>query len=835
MGTVNSKQECLEHRLWDIELRYASHRNSVHEVGHCKTDVRSVITRLRYTTLLEACALPDKERSLLTVRYLLRQGEDPNGNSAVTTPLINAVCQNNVRVVRELCAHGANVNKRTTSTLTPLSVATKYVKNKHLIYDHGGDQMSVIMSGAGPAFAAAEEIIHELYAHGADLKTIDEHENTHWFIPTAGIHVRLPCTANNSGETPLLSAAKRGQLTAVQFLCRLGADVNKQDKQGNTALICAASFGHVSVIRELCTNGADVNQCNDSGESPLFHAVQKGHSKAVRVLCEFGADTNKTYEDGNTVLFTAVKFGYTEIVHKLCEHGAGVNINQCNDSGESPLFHAVKKDHSKFVRVLCELGADINKTYEHGNTVLFTAVKFGYTEIVHKLREHGADVNTMNMLGQTPLRRAVVFNHRDIVRILCTYGANVNQRYFKKGNTLLFAAVTRRYTAVIQELCENGADVNKCNYLKQTPLHCATQQGHLDTVRTLTKCGADVNKADGQGNTALFIAASSGHEAIIYELCRGGADINKANHQGETPLYPAVTKGRVKTVEILCELGVDVNTNRAEMTPLTLAAKLLIMRTHGWLFSGTSFSLERMTILHLLLKAGSSPSSSAFHTKSPLTYALEAEEGCYLTADKRHLYCECLMLMLLAGYQVTPYDYQLMNSDDLCSLLATEGVLQYAHDMMCAQPPLLQELCKISLRRSVLNPIGKYIPKTGLPGRLQKYVLLERPNKTGDQRVRFSDYDWNTMPKLIRHALSLHTIPLAHAADRLPRNRFSPDLWRLVTENNVPKVLRRRTENDVPKLSHSKTRNETNTVRKIHLKVPMYRSRKGHGRKNNVC
>ena len=123
MGNVNSKQECLEERLWDIELRYASHRDSVHEVGHCKTDIRSVITRLRYTTLVEACALPDKERSLLTVRYLLRQGEDPNGNCDVTTPLINAVCQNNAKVVRELCEHGAGVNERNAMGDTPLCPA----------------------------------------------------------------------------------------------------------------------------------------------------------------------------------------------------------------------------------------------------------------------------------------------------------------------------------------------------------------------------------------------------------------------------------------------------------------------------------------------------------------------------------------------------------------------------------------------------------------------------------------------------------------------------------------------------------------------------------------
>ena len=174
MGNVNSKLECLEDRLWDIELRYASHRDSLHEMGHCKTDVRSVITRLRYTTLVEACALPDKERSLLTVRYLLKQGEDPNGNSAVTTPLTNAMCQNNVRVVRELCAHGADVNKANDSGETPLLSAAK----------------------AWSCYSCT--VLCRLGAHGADVNK-----------------------ANDSGETPLLSAAKRGHVTAVQFCADL--------------------------------------------------------------------------------------------------------------------------------------------------------------------------------------------------------------------------------------------------------------------------------------------------------------------------------------------------------------------------------------------------------------------------------------------------------------------------------------------------------------------------------------------------------------------------------------------------------------------------------------
>ena len=519
MGNVNSKLECLEDRLWDIELRYASHRDSVHEVGHCKTDVRSVITRLRYTTLLEACALPDKGRSLLMVRYLLRQGEDPNGNNAVTTPLTNAMCQNNVRVFRELYAHGADVNK-----------------------------------------------------------------------------------ANNSGETPLLFAAKRGQLTAVQFLCRFGADVNQQDEEGNT---------------------------------PLFWTVKRRYVTATKTLCNLGADANK---------------------------------------------------------------------------------------------------------------------------------------------------------------------------------------------------------ADEKGNTALFSAATSDNTALLKVLCANGADINKANHQGETPLYLAVTEGCVKTVEVLCQLGADVNTNRAEITPLTLAAQLLAVDTYGWLFHSRRFSCQHMAILHLLLKAGSSPSSLASHTKSPLTYALEAKERCYLTADKKHLYCECLMLMLLAGYQVTSYDYQLMNSDNLCPLLATEGVLQYAHDIVCTKPPLLQELCKISLRRSVRSPIGKYIPKTGLPERLQKYVLSERPNKVGDQSAVLFDLDvcvpvprsWSgviqTYFPVIRIECRGHFFPTIPAC-----------LNEYVEERSLFLHHYKRTANNVLKWSYSERRAKKDALRKINMKVPMYRSRKGHGRKNNVC
>ncbi|MCE9600138.1 MAG: ankyrin repeat domain-containing protein [Spirochaetia bacterium] len=90
----------------------------------------------------------------------------------------------------------------------------------------------------------------------------------------------------------LLSAAKSGNVKAVQAALKAGANVNSRtaDKEGDTPLIMAAENGHREVVKILIKAGADVNMKSlDEGDTALGAAQEKGYLAIARILKEAGA------------------------------------------------------------------------------------------------------------------------------------------------------------------------------------------------------------------------------------------------------------------------------------------------------------------------------------------------------------------------------------------------------------------------------------------------------------------------------------------------------------------------------------------------------------------
>lgn len=65
-----------------------------------------------------------------------------------------------------------------------------------------------------------------------------------------------PNIASPSGVTPLMLAAREGQLEAVQLLLKRGAEVNRRDEEGNTAFDLAKAGQHQKVVAALVKAGA---------------------------------------------------------------------------------------------------------------------------------------------------------------------------------------------------------------------------------------------------------------------------------------------------------------------------------------------------------------------------------------------------------------------------------------------------------------------------------------------------------------------------------------------------------------------------------------------------
>lgn len=137
---------------------------------------------------------------------------------------------------------------------------------------------------------------------------------------------------NQNGWTPLMVAASRGNLRAVDELLAAGADPNITSRtehySGFTALMAAAYYGHPEVVETLVKAGAELDAADNHyyGETALMLAVKRGCPRTVRILLAGGADVNAVNRNGVSALMYAASYGQVEMVEMLLAAGAEVAL-----------------------------------------------------------------------------------------------------------------------------------------------------------------------------------------------------------------------------------------------------------------------------------------------------------------------------------------------------------------------------------------------------------------------------------------------------------------------------------------------------------------------------
>lgn len=144
----------------------------------------------------------------------------------------------------------------------------------------------------------------------------------------------LACGLNPSDDTwayPLISAAERGNLQAVNYLLSKGADPSYANAEIGSALIEAIRYGFYDIAEFLIEHGADVNQFN--GSCAALHYAAMYSTNLTRLLLENGADVNVQTQYGDTPLMYAIKYGKASTVSLLLQAGADTSIQ--NEDGET--------------------------------------------------------------------------------------------------------------------------------------------------------------------------------------------------------------------------------------------------------------------------------------------------------------------------------------------------------------------------------------------------------------------------------------------------------------------------------------------------------------------
>ena len=92
---------------------------------------------------------------------------------------------------------------------------------------------------------------------------------------------------NRVGETPLMMAALKAEVDAVDALVAHGAAVQKD---GWSPLHYAATGGSAAIVKRLLAKGAQLEARSPNGTTPLMMAARYGNEEAVDALLAAGAD-----------------------------------------------------------------------------------------------------------------------------------------------------------------------------------------------------------------------------------------------------------------------------------------------------------------------------------------------------------------------------------------------------------------------------------------------------------------------------------------------------------------------------------------------------------------
>lgn len=109
--------------------------------------------------------------------------------------------------------------------------------------------------------------------------------------------------------TPLMQAARLGDVAMVRALLDAGADITVRNADGNQALWLACFADQLEMIQMFAEAGMDVDNQNDNGATCLMYAASAGKTEVVYTLLNVGADITLKSADDFTALDMAANEG----------------------------------------------------------------------------------------------------------------------------------------------------------------------------------------------------------------------------------------------------------------------------------------------------------------------------------------------------------------------------------------------------------------------------------------------------------------------------------------------------------------------------------------------
>ena len=469
------------------------------------------------------------------VRALVEQGADvtaPQGDG--TTALHWAGYWDEGDMAALLLDAGADANATTDLGVTPLWTACENgsAQMTRILLEVGADPNAALLSGETLLMTATHSgsaaVIEQLLAAGADVNTAEQ----------------------GRGQTALMWAVAQRHPDVVEALLAHQPDVHARSdvrtevvktspepwnpdyiidllQGGYTPLLFAARVGDLDSARLLVAAGADVNDTAPYGTSATVVAAHSGHGELAAFLLEQGADPNAAGA-GYTALHAAILHKDDHLVAALLVRGADPNVPVVRST-------PVRRDSVDYY---------LHPSYV-GATPFWLAARFSAPAIMRLLAEHGADplvahrpVYWDGQLAESDDRAEV--REGDTTAVMAAAGLG--------GRAPLFAV----------DRLNRIAESAPVRSTRREPDPVEREAVTLEAVRVAAELGVDVNTANAVGETALHAVAARGYDTVIAYLVEQGARLDLTNQDNQTPLDVArARRADDSTIALLQRLGAN--------------------------------------------------------------------------------------------------------------------------------------------------------------------------------------------------------------------------------------------------------------------------------------
>jgi ankyrin repeat protein len=371
---------------------------------------REGVTPLQLAAINGSAAMLDR---------LLKAGADANAplTAAGDTAVMMAARTGKTEAIRVLVEAGANVNAKETwggTTALMWAVSEGHADAAQALLKAGAD------ANARSNFVAAAN------GRGFEGRT-----------PLSGSTEAKPAEFASGWLTPLMFAAREGDVDVARVLVSGGADVNATAGDGKTALALAVFNGNYEVASFLVDSKADVNKADAQRFTPLFWAVDRRNMETapnfpwmvtadpmplIRKLLDAGANPNAIVNntprarmrEGSprivfaTALMRAAFAADVELVKLLLDRGADPKIisrdseTMLSAAAGLAFIHGYHRGKSpaerlQVVKLFVELGNDVNQADDYGITPLMAAGNFGDVPVIQYLIDAGADLSAHDL------------------------------------------------------------------------------------------------------------------------------------------------------------------------------------------------------------------------------------------------------------------------------------------------------------------------------------------------------------------------------------------------------------------------------------------------------